>query len=65
MFTPTDRQALNRHLANHFQATDVRESGMLVGVHPVLFRDDWGYGDFHSLSASPVDTRYNLSKLHT
>jgi hypothetical protein len=45
--------ALKGHLANHFESTGVRESGMLVGVHPAVFLKDWGFGDFQSLRTSP------------
>ena len=44
---------LEGHLANHFESTRVRESGMLVGVHPAVFLKDWGFGDFQSLRTNP------------
>jgi hypothetical protein len=36
------------HLLDHLQATCVRQSGMLVAVHPVGFLEDWVFGDFQS-----------------
>ncbi|MFZ2825395.1 hypothetical protein, partial [Hydrogenophaga sp.] len=33
------------------------KSGMLMGVHPVGFLEDWVFGDFQSLKPNPDEHR--------
>ena len=59
------RKAAFGDLLNHFQATKVGQSGILMGVHPGQALEVTGGLAISSLSESPrVNTRNNLLKLH-
>ncbi len=53
----TGREAAFCHLSNHLQAAGEGKSGMLMGVHPVGFLEDWVFGDFQSLKPNPDEHR--------
>ncbi|WP_312757030.1 hypothetical protein [Pulveribacter sp.] len=53
----TGSQTALRHLSNHLQAAGEGKSGMLMGVHPVGFLEDWVFGDFQSLKLNPDEHR--------
>ncbi len=53
----TGSQTALRHLSDHLQAAGEGKSGMLMGVHPVGFLEDWVFGDFQSLKLKPDEHR--------
>lgn len=61
----TGRQAAFCHFSNHLQAAGEGKSGMLMGVHPAGFLEDWVFGDSSLSNPIRMNTGYNLLKLHS